>query len=230
MFQPFRDYNFGFAALQISDMISGSAGSNDKSKSSKGNNHSKKTGGKINPGEQPDGSTMFRVTVPDGVGPGGEFQVYARNRIVRVRCPIDSWPGQSLLITVPADFSPHPETPPPDSSNVWKIYGSYPPAYMVEIPMGTRPGNRFPVTAGGQSLAVTCPQNARGGMSLRIVPPVVETKYPAPKPTTQLFEVAVPNGVIPGSPFALMAGGVKVFVSCPLNAGPGDRIRFTSYL
>eukprot|EP00980_Cylindrotheca_fusiformis_P029771 scaffold23834_cov132-Cylindrotheca_fusiformis.AAC.3 len=213
-------------------------------KSSKG---SKNKGGKPGAKNVPGGSTVFRVTVPENVKPGDEFQVYAGNRIVRVRCPLDSRPGQSLQITVPPDApsEPPPQTRLPDSDNVRRIEGSNPPAYMVGIPEGTRPGVQFPVTVGGQQLMVTCPQNARPGMSVRIVPPPSSTEItqqPAPnapmnappaarpkpkeKPKTQLFEVQVPAGVAPGSPFALMAGGVRVLVTCPPNAGPGQRIRF----
>ncbi|KAL7523900.1 hypothetical protein ACHAWF_000736, partial [Thalassiosira exigua] len=46
-----------------------------------------------------------------------------------------------------------------------------------------------------------------------------------PKGEVQL-EVIVPNGVKPGQPFALLAGGVKVLVTCPASAVPGERIRF----
>lgn len=207
-------------------------------------------------------TTVFRVTVPDNVRPGQEFQVYAHNRIVRVRCPPDSKPGQSLQITVPID----PETAknavggsggkggnknpnlPPDSPNVRRIPepgNMGPDAYMVTIPDGVRGGQQFPVTIQGQQLMVTCPTNARPGMSVRIVPPPPPTDDPnnggAPnaqqqaamqrkkkeeKEKTQLFEVEVPKGVQPGKPFALLAGGVRVLVTCPTNASPGQRIRF----
>jgi len=43
---------------------------------------------------------------------------------------------------------------------------------------------------------------------------------------SQLFEVQVPPGVEPGASFALLAGGVRVLVTCPLNARPGQLIRF----
>jgi hypothetical protein len=43
---------------------------------------------------------------------------------------------------------------------------------------------------------------------------------------TQMFEVMVPTGVEPGKPFALLAGGVRVLVTCPVNASAGQRIRF----
>jgi len=224
-------------------------------------------------------TAVFRVMVPENVQPGEEFQVYAGNRIVRVRCPLDTRPGQSLQITVPVDPSggPPPGGPPgrggpggtggggggpsgpsgggggggnplPDSPNVRRIEGSNPPAFMVSIPDGTQPGTQFPVTIQGQQLTVTCPQNATPGMTVRIVPPAPPRDLTSPpssdaamgrhrrdmggpdkaaaKEKTQLFEVEVPRGVRPGAPFALMAGGVRVLVTCPPNAQPGQRIRF----
>ena len=203
------------------------------------------------------GNTVFRVTVPETVRPGEEFQVYAGSRIVRVRCPADSRPGQSLQITVPADDGSNPRSNlnlPPDSPNVRRINepnarGGH-AAYMVTIPEGVRGGQQFPVTIQGQQLMVTCPQNARPGMSVRIVPPPPPagtdlggrpsfTDGGPPRPgqgplggmgqkddKTQLFEVEVPRGVMPGQPFALLAGGVRVLVTCPANASAGQRIRF----
>lgn len=191
-------------------------------------------------------TTVFRVTVPENVRPGEEFQVYAGSRIVRVRCPMDSRPGQSLQITIPVDPGPSSSTPrmPPDSPNVRRVEGGNPPAYMVAIPDGTGPGAQFTVMIQGQELVVTCPPNGRPGMSVRISPPPPATdttrppaqdaamgRRPEPRPEkkeekTQLFEVEVPKGVQPGAPFALLAGGVRVLVTCPPNAGPGQRIRF----
>ena len=200
------------------------------------------TNGRAGPGAQSvEGKTsVFRVSVPENVGPGDEFQVYAGSRIVRVRCPPGSGPGQSLSITVPIDDTP--QNMPPDSPNVRPIndpnnaYG--PRAYMVTIPPGILGGQQFPVTIQGQQLMVTCPQNARPGMSVRVVPPPPPTdvtRGPSGRPQppdrrkddkTQLFEVEVPRGVMPGQPFALLAGGQRVLVTCPPNACPGQRIRF----
>ena len=50
-----------------------------------------------------------------------------------------------------------------------------PTAYMDTIPDGIRGGQQFPVTIQGQQLMVTCPQNARPGMNVRIVPPPTST-------------------------------------------------------
>ena len=201
------------------------------------------------------GFTVFRVTVPDTVSPGEDFQVHAGSRIVRVRCPPDSRPGQSLQISVPIDPAGPSSTGaarnpaiPPDSPNVRRIDDANnrggPAAYMVTIPEGVRGGQQFPVVIQGMQLMVTCPPNARPGMSVRIVPPPPAegtdlTRGPTgPRPesrpakdeTTQMFEVEVPPGVQPGQPFTICAGGVRVLVTCPSNASPGQRIQFKSPL
>jgi hypothetical protein len=55
--------------------------------------------------------------------------------------------------------------------------------------------------------------------------PPMETPV-APAPNHQMFEVAVPDGVRPGQPFALIANGQRVMVTCPPNVTPGQKIRF----
>jgi hypothetical protein len=202
--------------------------------------------------QKDDNVTVFRVVVPAGVKEGEEFQVYAGDRIVRVKCPPGTAPGKALSITVPKG----PSDLPPDSPGVTKVEDpnsrSGAEAYMVEIPNGVRGGQQFPVTIRGQSLIVTCPPNASPGMKVRVVPPPPEegadasggfspdaqpSAPSAPKPPlrrtkskddeeTQLFEVVVPNSVTPGQAFALLAGGIRVLVTCPANAAPGAKIRF----
>lgn len=191
--------------------------------------------------------SVFRVQVPEGVKEGEEFQVYAGDRVVRVTCPPGTSPGKYLSITVPKE----PEDAlPPDSPGVTKVddpNNKGPDAYMVEIPNGIIGGQQFPVTIRGQSLVVTCPPTATPGMRVRVVPPPPEegsadstqnasansqTPTPPMRRTkskdddTQLFEVVVPNHVKPGQAFALLAGGIRVLVSCPTNANPGQKIRF----
>jgi len=56
--------------------------------------------------------------------------------------------------------------------------------------------------------------------------PPATTTTPAADEPTKMWEVQVPREAIPGEPFTLMAGGVRVRVLCPKNAGPGQRIRF----
>jgi hypothetical protein len=41
-----------------------------------------------------------------------------------------------------------------------------------------------------------------------------------------MFEVSVPEGVRPGQPFALIANGQRVMVTCPPTVRPGQKIRF----
>ena len=103
----------------------------------------------------------------------------------------------------------------------------------------------------GSTIQVQCPVNARPGMTVRIVPPPSligpppgmqsatnlnrppsHTNSPNPisaprKTVNQIFEVVVPEGVRPNQPFSLMAGGQRVLVTCPPNARPGTRIRFS---
>lgn len=225
----------------------------DKASASPGLNGSVKTKGSGGGTVSADGkSTVFRVPIPDNVQPGQEFQVYAGNRIVRVKCPPNSQPGQFLQITVPIDPNESNKASgggqnkalPPDSPNVCPVEDREggPSAYMVTIPDGIRGGQQFPVTIQGQQLMVTCPPNAVPGTKVRIVPPPppqdegessagvsnnLDTKRRASTDEeTQLFEVQVPQGVKPGQSFALLAAGVRVLVTCPLNAGPGQRIRF----
>lgn len=220
---------------------SGGVPSSGESVSSNGSAFS----GRAGPGAQSvaGNTSVFRVLVPENVNPGDEFQVYAGQRIVRVRCPPGTAPGQSLSITVPIEKTPAQDLP-PDSPNVRPINDpnnnpNAPKAYMVTIPAGIVGGQQFPVTIQGQQLMVTCPLNARPGMSVRVVPPPPPTDVtrgpsyrPGPPPRqkkddkSQLFEVEVPRGVRPGQPFALLAGGQRVLVTCPPNATPGQRIRF----
>ena len=399
-------------ASSSSSAAASSSTKNNKNKNKNGNNPNNNNANNNNTNSNNTNMTVFRVTVPENINPGEEFQVYAGSRIVRVRCPLDSRPGQSLQITVPADntnntngsngsgnnnngnkgmngsgnsnnnnsdntttgrnnnnnnntgggprrinsnvssnntngtnnstseqqqrspagsagprsFPDHVDNniqntqPPPSlnyqqstgstgstsssalSADVRRIADSNPPAYMVSVPDGVDMGTQFPVTIRGQQLMVTCPPNARPGMSVRIVPPPPPPQSPLqsqsqqpsidnniinnsndgngeqqqqkqqsppttdlrqnvsnfggtssefasqqqqqqqqqqnkqqrlqPQPPkqekekTQLFEVEVPRGVQPGAPFALLAGGVRVLVTCPANAGPGQRIRF----
>lgn len=56
--------------------------------------------------------------------------------------------------------------------------------------------------------------------------PSPPSQPPYPHPHPQTFEVQVPAGVQPGQPFALIANGQRVLVTCPATAGPGQRIRF----
>jgi len=118
---------------------------------------------------------------------------------------------------------------------------------MVTIPPNTRPGERFSISLQGQQLNVKCPEGARPGMTVRIFPPDIMNngenvqnatdlnrppqlpprRRPNPvPPDTQMFEVIVPPGVRAGAPFALMAAGTRVLVTCPPNAYPGQKIRF----
>jgi hypothetical protein len=186
------------------------------------------------------GQRIVRVRCPPNTKPGQYLQI---------NVPVDKTAMENAKASAGSAQSNSGRSNshgPPDSPNVTKLEreGNNPQAYMVEIPEEVRGGQRFLVTIAGQQLTVDCPINARPGSQVRIVPPPPPPQtedanstanIPGSTPTrskppkddaTQLFEVMVPPGVMPGKPFALLAGGVRVLVTCPINARPGQRIRF----
>jgi len=190
---------------------------------------------------------VYRVTVPAGVSPGSEFTVHAGPRRVRVRCPNTSKPGQSLQITLPPEPVTH-HTPlkmapltaadgPGGGGSVQMTAevlsvnkaatdsGGTAQTFLVTIPPDIYPGMQFTVDVSGQRFVVTCPPNAGPNMKVRIVPPT-QREEPMAAPKTQVFEVAVPPGVGPNEPFALVANGQRVLVTCPPNVTSGQKIRF----
>jgi hypothetical protein len=195
----------------------------------------------------PGPAQIYRVTVPEGVRPGSEFTVHAGPRRVRVRCPETSRPGQSLQITLPPEFVSNylllraaPLTDPtghggggavPMSKDVLRVNeqakesGGSAQTYLVTIPPNIYPGMQFTVNVAGQRFMVSCPESAGPNMRVRIVPPI-QRETPEAAPKTQVFEVAVPQGVQSGQPFALIANGQRVLVTCPPDVVPGQKIRF----
>jgi len=114
------------------------------------------------------------------------------------------------------------------------------PAYNVTVPPNTRPMQNFTVRIGTGIVQVQCPRNANPGDTIQFTPPDTMTatdittrppaRTPSPPPTEivrQVFEVLVPKGVKPGRSFALMASGQRVLVTCPPDARPGQKIRFS---
>lgn len=189
---------------------------------------------------------VYRVTIPEGVRPGTDFSVHAGSRRVRVKCPNTSRPGQSLQITIPGEsitnynfIRPAPltaELTPGGgavtmSEDVKRVNetarqsGGTAKTYLVTIPPNIYPGMEFIVNVNSQRFKVSCPPTAGPNMKVRIVPPV-QADVPEAAPKTQVFEVAVPPGVKPGEPFALVANGQPVLVTCPPNVNAGQKVRF----
>ena len=72
--------------------------------------------------------------------------------------------------------------------------------YMATVPPGVPPGGEFNVMVNSHPVRVTCPANVTPGMQIRI-------RLEEPQGALhQTFEVAVPQGVRPGQPFALIGG------------------------
>ncbi|CAN0488354.1 unnamed protein product, partial [Ectocarpus sp. 12 AP-2014] len=151
-------------------------------------------------------SIPYTVTVPNGVRPGQEFQVMAGGLPMVVRCPPDVSGGSRIMVLVPRQHRQQ------QSRNAQ--------VYMATVPPGVSPGGEFNVMVNSHPVRVACPPNVTPGMQIRIR---LEEPHGA---LHQTFEVAVPPGVRPGQPFALIAGGQRVMVHCPHDARPGQKIRF----
>eukprot|EP00522_Entomoneis_paludosa_P006427 CAMPEP_0172452508 /NCGR_PEP_ID=MMETSP1065-20121228/10146_1 /TAXON_ID=265537 /ORGANISM="Amphiprora paludosa, Strain CCMP125" /LENGTH=787 /DNA_ID=CAMNT_0013204573 /DNA_START=227 /DNA_END=2590 /DNA_ORIENTATION=- len=209
----------------------------------------------IKPGEEFQvhaGGRVVRVKCPPGASAGQSLAINVPKTSEMERSTSggsapgsDRNGGMSNSMNSSNSFRPDGGNPnlPPDSPGVTKMEdsGGGPQAYMVEIPTGVRGGQQFPITIAGNTFMVTCPPHAVPGNKVRIVPPPPDPNQPPlpdgpgspptpsppqPKREEQTFEVTVPNNVQGGSSFALLAGGVRVQVVCPVNAGPGQKIRF----
>lgn len=146
----------------------------------------------------------FFVTVPRGVRPGQHFAVLVNGTQMMVRCPDNNRPGDRLIVTAPRQESNQ---------------------FVVTVPQNVHPGMQFRVNINNQEVMVTCPDGVRPGQRVTFQLPSVE-RAAAAEPNHQMFEVEVPDGTRPGQPFALIANGQRVMVTCPPNVRPGQRIRF----
>ena len=149
-------------------------------------------------------NNRYYVTIPRGVRPGQHFAVLVNGTQMMVKCPEGHGPGDRLIVTAPRHHSQQ---------------------YVVMVPANVRPGQQFRVVINNQEVMVTCPRGVHSGQRVTFQLPQ-QDKAPAAAPNHQMFEVVVPDGVSPGKPFALMANGQKVMVTCPPNVKPGQKIRF----
>ena len=77
-----------------------------------------------------------------------------------------------------------------------------------------------------QEVMVTCPRGVRPQQRVTFQLPQSDRGPQQAAPNHQMFEVTVPEGVRAGQPFALIANGQRVMVTCPPNVRPGQKIRF----
>lgn len=146
----------------------------------------------------------FYVTIPRGVRPGQHFAVLVNGQQMMVRCPEGNKPGERLIVTAPRSQAQQ---------------------YVVTVPANVRQGQQFRVMINNQEVMVTCPRDVHPGSRVTFQLPQQE-RAPQAAPNHQMFEVTVPEGVKPGQPFALIANGQRVMVTCPPNVRHGQKIRF----
>lgn len=147
----------------------------------------------------------FHVTIPRGVRPGQHFAVLVSGQQMMVRCPEGNRPGDRLIVTSARSQAQQ---------------------YVVTVPPNVSSGEQFRVMIQNQEVMVTCPRNVREGQRVTFNLPQPQERAPQAAPNHQMFEVTVPEGVKAGQPFALIANGQRVMVTCPPNVKPGQKIRF----
>ena len=163
-------------------------------------------------------SGEFLVSIPPDVKPGENFQVMAGGRIFRVRCPMNSIPGQQVKIALPVVADKNTQDQKRASNEI-----------------GGGGGGRGAAGGGSSGNLEALSSSQTSDNSTSSIQQQQQLQHDNPNQTnndnnnkkeTKMFQVIVPRGVNPGSPFALMAGGVRVLVTCPGNATMGDKICF----
>jgi hypothetical protein len=190
---------------------------------------------------------LLKVAVPPGVKPGKLFELLVKG----VRCLVTCLLKAILGHIPPRSSSASNRGGVGVFSNAVRQKDG---TYIVTVPNGIRSGQQFPVSLAGQAYVVMSPPNAHSGTHLRVVPPprdISALSNGAPsgarwsnvssrfsldsnsprlgdkeEEETQWFQVVVPPGVVPGKPFELLVGGLRGFVTCPLDAVAGQWICF----
>ena len=189
-------------------------------------------------------NNRFFVTIPRGVAPGQMFQVIVNGQTMMVKCPEENKPGDRLIltpprqqqqqqqyvVTVPANVRPGQQFR--VNINNQEVNVTCPrnvkPGQRVTFQLPT-PQERPPAAAPNhQMFEVTVPDGVRPSTFLPaclyiylqyIYTPSLLVSTPAHSIYTYFI-------LTTGQPFALIANGQKVMVTCPPNVRPGQKIRF----
>jgi hypothetical protein len=154
---------------------------------------------------------IFRVVVPDNVGPSEYFRAIVDNLLVRVTCPRSSKSGQGLKVRTP---------PMPPRENVVKLRNRK--IFPVTVPDDVRPGEDFHTIVDNVLVRVTCPRSSKPGQVFKVRPPLengVELR------NQNLFPVTVPDNIRPGEDFHTIVDNLLVRVTCPRSSKPGQVLK-----
>ena len=168
--------------------------------------------------------TMYRVNVPEGVGPGDEFHVRTNatsaaaqrsGRMVRVRCPPNGFVGQVLDITVP---------PEPIVKQIKGVASLTPFPSDDEYLECVKEDEKSDASNNNAENEVV-EENSK--------PHEEENKYnspgvtciPNPSGTAPAYQVLIPLNINPGQQFVVTIQGQKLAVTCPRNSRGGSYVR-----
>jgi hypothetical protein len=152
----------------------------------------------------------FLVTIPPNIHPGMPFTIDVQGKRYVINCPPDAGPGKKVKIV-----------PPRSRTGSADEGGNRDRANSSASASGGGGGGRGRCGSmdslgeehsHSESSNLDSSNNSLGQQQ-------TATKL-------QMFEVRVPAGVEPGQPFALLANGQRVLVTCPPNVQVGQKIRF----
>jgi hypothetical protein len=159
------------------------------------------------------------VTIPDNVFPGMPFTIDVQGKRYVIPCPPDAGPGKKVKI-VP------PRTKSNSSGGVHDSASSQGNRSRANSAASSANANRLRADSSSSTGAGDHDDleelSEYSDLSLG-QPQQQESTQPT---KLQMFEVRVPAGVEPGQPFALLANGHRVLVTCPPNVQVGQKIRF----
>jgi len=147
----------------------------------------------------------YDVRVPEHVQPGQTFPVNVEGTTMSIVCPQNVRPGSTVRINPPAHLFLNSINNSNTNNSTSTTTNTNQPATTTATDL-----DRPPEELNGPTIMDNSNHN----------------NSPPPQITNQTYEVLVPPGVRPNQPFSIMAGGQQVLVTCPSNAGPGQRIRF----
>ncbi|CAB9514870.1 Probable E3 ubiquitin-protein ligase hulA [Seminavis robusta] len=159
----------------------------------------------------------FLVTIPPDIHPGMPFTIDVQGKRYVIPCPPDAGPGKKVKIV-------------PPRSRANSSAGNNNNDSSTSVGNRSRANSAASVNTSNHS---TAPNRSRADSSSSTGDleefsessemPIQQQPQPS---KLQMFEVRVPAGVEPGQPFALLANGQRVLVTCPPNVQVGQKIRF----
>ena len=163
---------------------------------------------------------VFRVAIPPNIQPNDEFQVYAGNRIVRVRCPLNARTGQYVQITLPPEDIITNHSLLNNVAVLTSAEDDFIGGGAVRMNTETRRMNNNSSTTTTNDTTTNSASTYNNESQQQ-----PSQQQQQQQPQYQAYNVRVPNHAQPGETFAVSVNGRTIQVQCPQNARPGMTVQ-----